>query len=355
MSDQFPDHPATQLERELRDQGAALERRAATGRLAAAEAAAVLERPDVHYVCVAARGSSDNAARYARYALGMEAQLNVAIAAPSLFTGAQPPPDLRGAAVMAISQSGQSPDIVSVLAAGRAQGRPTIAITNDERSPVAAEADVVIPLATGAEHAVAATKTYVASLHAIHQLLEAMRPSPERREWLERLPGVLDEMTKRLLARRSRFDALDRAACVTVGGRGLDYATAHETAHKIRELAALTTEAFSPPDLLHGAIAGLDHRGWFWLLASEATAAAGGAGALLETIAARNMPTVVVSADPALCARGRIPVALPSPAPRWVAAIAAVVPGQVAALRLAELRDVTIDRPHGLSKVTLTL
>jgi glucosamine--fructose-6-phosphate aminotransferase (isomerizing) len=342
----------TQLEIELRDQGPALERRAEIGAAAAAQARHILDREDVHVLLVAARGTSDNAARHLQYALGAEARLPVALAAPSLYADPAAAPLLTGTAVLGISQSGQSPDIVAVLAAARAQGRPTMAITNDTASPLAAQADVVIPLATGEERSVAATKTYIASLHAVHQLLEARHPSAERREWLARLPALVGEVVERQMDARSQFDVLDQARSLTVAGRSLDFAAAHETALKIRELAGLVTEAFSPPDLLHGPIAAVGPSGWFWLVSTRPGNA--DATELLGAVRALGVPTVVVSTDAALCAGADIPIQLPADLPPWVAAILAVVPGQVAALRLAEVRGVSIDQPHGLSKVTLT-
>ena len=109
----------------------------------------MLGAADVDHVVIAARGSSDNAARYAQYLLGSEAGISVALATPWLFGPATRRPGSTGAAVIAISQSGRSPDVVGVLAAAREQGRPTIAITNDRHSPLAALADVVIELGVG--------------------------------------------------------------------------------------------------------------------------------------------------------------------------------------------------------------
>ena len=130
------------MESELRDQGKALSRRAAAGADAASRAAELLADADCEYVLIAARGSSDNAARYAQYLLGTTAGMSVALAAPWLFGHGHDPPRLDGAAVIGISQSGRSPDVVSVIAAARAQGRPTIAITNDPGSGLAARSDV---------------------------------------------------------------------------------------------------------------------------------------------------------------------------------------------------------------------
>jgi glutamine---fructose-6-phosphate transaminase (isomerizing) len=342
----------TRLEDELRQQGAVLAQRADAGAEAAERAAALLRREDVRYLVVAARGSSDNAARYGQYLLGSVARLNVALAAPSLFTDPARAPDLGGAAAMAISQSGQSPDIVSVLTAARAQGRPTIAITNDEGSPLAREAHVVVPLAAGPEESLAATKTYAASLHALVQLAQALVPDDERARGLAELPRLLTSAVDEQLASRSRFDVLRDAARLTAVGRGVSFATAYETALKIRELAGITAEAFSPPDLLHGPIAALTSGNWVWLAAGHDRQGQG--AELLATLRQRTVPAVVVAQSQALLEAADVAIPLPDGAPDWLAAFLAVVPGQVAGFHLAELRGVEIDHPHGLSKVTLT-
>src|SRR5262249_31124509 len=160
----------THLESEIREQGAALAARAEAGWEAAGEAAVLLACARIDQLVIAARGSSDNAARYGQYLLGLDGGLVVGLAAPWLYGHGHRAPRLPGAAVLGISQSGRSPDIVAVLEAARHQGRPTIAITNEPGSPLARIADVVIPLGVGEERSVAATKTYIASLHALAQL-----------------------------------------------------------------------------------------------------------------------------------------------------------------------------------------
>jgi glucosamine--fructose-6-phosphate aminotransferase (isomerizing) len=345
--------PASLLERELLEQGAVLARRAEPAAVAAAAAAAAIDRPDVAYLLIAARGSSDNAARFAQYALGSEARLSVALAAPSLFSDPESGPDLRGAAVLGISQSGQSPDIVNVLVAAGRQGRPTIALTNDPGSPLAAAAEAIVPLEAGLERSVAATKTYVASLHTIEQIAQCLRPDEERAGWLDRLPALVDRTLQQMLGRRSDFDALDDASVLTAVGRGLDFSTAFETALKIRELSGMVAEAFSPADLLHGPIAALCRGGALWMVDTRFEPGQSTAK-LLQLAREREIQTVLVSRYTEPPATGAITIDLPADSPRWVAAILAILPGQVAALQVASRRGVDLDRPHGLSKITLT-
>lgn len=331
------------LEQEIREQAQVLATRAEVGMAAAREAGALLAGSG--HVVIAARGTSDNAARYAQYLFGDELRIQVGLAAPWLYHDVDRAPRLTDAAVVAISQSGQSPDIVAVLVAARAQGRPVVAITNNPDSAMAAQADVVVPLLAGEERSVAATKTYLASLHALVQIVEAMSPLDERREWLARLPSEVDTIASRSLERRSDFDVLRDASPVTVTGRGLFYSTACESALKIRELSGTPAEAFSPPDLLHGPIAALHPPAGTWLISP---------GEELEQIALRLQPTVIVSPNKGALSQARAPIRLPADPPDWALAILATVPAQAAALRLAELAGADVDQPHGLRKVTLT-
>ena len=162
------------LETELREQPAALARLLDQQGARAAEVAAAFRRDDVRYVLIASRGSSSNAARYAQYVLGRANRVPVMFATPSLYTIYEQPPRLDGAIVLGISQSGASPDVRAVLAEARRQGRPTLALTNDPASPLAEEADQVLPLEAGEEKSVAATKTYLNSLGAIALLFGAI-------------------------------------------------------------------------------------------------------------------------------------------------------------------------------------
>ena len=162
------------LEAELQEQPAALARLIDKQAGRAREIAEMFSRDDVQYVLIASRGSSGNAARYAQYVLGRAHRVPVMFATPSLYTIYEQPPRLDGAVVVGISQSGASPDVASVLAEARRQGRPTVALTNALDSRLAREADAVLLLEAGEERAVAATKTYLNSLGAIAMLFAAV-------------------------------------------------------------------------------------------------------------------------------------------------------------------------------------
>ena len=179
------------LEQELREQPAALARLIEKQRAYGEQLRDLFQRRDVQYILIASRGSSSNAARYAQYLLGRAQRVPVMFATPSLYTIYGQPPRLDGAAVLGISQSGASPDVTSVLAEARRQGRPTIAITNVPDSPLAREADAVLLLEAGEERSVAATKTYMNSLGAI-ALLFSVVDGAEAQAELARMPDLLE-------------------------------------------------------------------------------------------------------------------------------------------------------------------
>ena len=341
----------SRLEQELREQGRVLAARTDPGWEPAAAAARVISRDDVDYLVIAARGTSDNAARYAQYLFGLYARLPVALAAPWLYAG-HSPPLLRRGAVLAISQSGRSPDVVAVVTAARAQGRPTITITNDVDSPLALAADVVVPMLAGDERSVAATKTYLASLHAIAQIAARLLTGLDRLRAFARLPSIVSETVDEQLQQRERFDRLDGATLVTAVGRGLQFPTAHETALKLRELSGIPAEAFSPPDLLHGPVAALNESGALWLVTTSGSEQPD--RDWIRAVARDVGLTIAVSDREQLLDGADIGIRIAGGLEPWLAPIVAVIPGQAAALRLGELRGVDLDRPHGLSKVTLT-
>ncbi len=152
------------------------------------EIAARIHRQGITHAVIAARGTSDNAARYAQYLFGAANRLQVALATPSLFSIYKRPPRFDNALVIGISQSGKSPDIVSVVAEAKRQGAITVAITNTPDSDLGQTADHVINLHAGLEQSVAATKTYSTSLAAIallsataagdEEMLQPLAPGP---------------------------------------------------------------------------------------------------------------------------------------------------------------------------------
>jgi glucosamine--fructose-6-phosphate aminotransferase (isomerizing) len=306
-------------------------------------AAGLRERPP-RFALIAARGSSDNVARYAQHVLGHLCRIPVALATPSLHTLYGTPPRLDGALVIGISQSGASPDVTAVVADGAAQGQVTVAITNDRESPMGRAAAHVIELGTGEERSVAATKTYTASLAAVAALAAALAGTPGLREELLAAPdAIAAQLDEPVDAAVEIAAGWQRCAVV---GRGANYATAFEAALKVKELTGIAAEPYSPPDLMHGPVAvlGPDHP--LLAFAPPGVTAAGVADAVAEA-AGRGAPAIVASADPG----AGLPLV---PMPEWLSPLGAVIPAQLLAAGLAERRGIEVDHPFGLSKVTRT-
>jgi glucosamine--fructose-6-phosphate aminotransferase (isomerizing) len=314
--------------------------------------AGAFRRDDVQYIVIASRGSSSNAARYAQYLLGRAQRVPVMFATPSLYTIYEQPPRLDGAAVVGISQSGASPDVTSVLAEARRQGRPTIAITNDAASPLAQEADQVLLLEAGEERAVAATKTYINSIGAVALLFAALDREPARSE-LAAMPEVLERPITLSLETAPPLDEYRDAVGATVVARGVNYGTAFEIALKIRELSGLVVEAYSPADLMHGPIAAIQP-GWPVVVVAPTGPARPSVEEVVLPLLERQARLLAVSDVGAILRRAQTKLPLITPVPEWLSPFTAVIPGQLTAMRLAQLRGLDIDSPAGLRKVTLT-
>ena len=308
----------------------------------------------IHHVVIAARGSSDNAARYAQYLFGAHNRITVTLATPSLVTRYDAPPVMTGALVVGISQSGQSPDLVAVVEEGRRQGCPTLAITNVAGSPLTEVADHTIVLRAGQERSIAATKTYTAQLTALAMLSTAMAGNDEWRRELAQLPAHVT------LAHAVDRDAVLAAAATlkdaghgVVLGRGFNFATAFEAALKAKELAYVAVEPYSSADFQHGPIALID-TGFAAIVINAAGAVSVEVEALLGTIRERGARPVVISNLPSSLALAAAPIPIPSAMPEWLSPIAAIVPGQLLAFHLSRLRGFDPDQPRGLKKVTKT-
>jgi glucosamine--fructose-6-phosphate aminotransferase (isomerizing) len=338
----------TVFEEEIRSQGDVLRRRAELGMQQARDAAASWR--DVNYALVAARGSSDNAAVFFQYLAGQELGLLVALATPSLFDG-ETSIGLDGAGVLAVSQSGRTPGLVEVVERATAQGRPNVAITNDPTSPLASAAERVIDLRAGPERAIASTKTFSSTWHALAQLVEALKGSAL--EGLDELPDLVERTVAWALEMILPVEVVNLAGGLTVVGRGVGQSVAAEIALKIREVAGIRSESFAAPDFLHGPIgAGGDGSTLMLVVTEELSDAVG--DELLTESRRGGMRTVVVRPPERAGLAADEEIVLAESAPNWSVGLAQVVVGQVLALRLGEIRGRPIDTAPGLKKVTLS-
>lgn len=338
----------TLFEQENRSQGSILRERAGRGR---EQAGLVAESwREVSYVLAAARGSSDNAAVFFQYLAGEELGLLVALATPSLFEG-ETAIGLDGAGVLAVSQSGRTPGLVDVVEHARAQGRPSAVITNDPASPLAAAAEHVIDLSAGPERAIASTKTFSSTWHALGQLVEALKRTAL--QGLDELPDLVERTVTWALQMSVPVQAMNVTEGITIVGRGIGQSVAAEIALKIREVAGIRSESFAAPDYLHGPIgAGGDGSTLILVVTEELSDAV--CDELLTESRGAGMRTVVVRPPERSGLAGDEEIVLLESAPNWSVGLAQVVVGQVLALRLGEARGRPIDTSPGLKKITLS-
>jgi glucosamine--fructose-6-phosphate aminotransferase (isomerizing) len=291
---------------------------------------------------------------YAQYLWGSLNRLPVAFAAPSLFTLYDGSPHLQKALVVGISQSGQSPDVVSVLAEGRQQGALTLAITNAIDSPLAQTAAFTLDVHAGAEKAVAATKSYTAELMAIAALSAALTGDEQRLAALWRVPPAvqaalaLDGGAEQIATQQREMNR-----CVVLG-RGYNYASAQEWALKLKELAYVFADPYSAADFQHGPIA-IVERGFPMLAIAPSGAVLADAVALLRRLReTHGAELFVISDDAEALALGHSALRLPADVPEWLSPLVSIVPAQLYCYHLTRAKGYDTEAPRSLRKVTLT-
>lgn len=342
------------LAEEIREQPQVLARLLDRQRGAVHEIARSLAGRSIDTVFIAARGTSDNAAVYAKYVWGTFNRVPVVLAAPSLFSAYGKPPRLRNAIVVGVSQSGQSPDIVGVLEEARRQGAPSLAIVNEPESPLAKAADAVIDIGAGPETAVAATKSYTAQLAAIAMLSAAVGGDDERWGELRRVPELVAkalELDSVIAERAERYRFM--AHCVVLG-RGFNYATAFEWALKLKELTYVIAEPYSSADFQHGPVAMVE-RGFPVLAVAPGGAVFDDARSLLaRLVEEKQVELLVVSDRDEALALAHTPLRLPPGETEWLTPLVAIVPAQLFCYHLTRAKGFDTEAPRGLRKVTLT-
>jgi glutamine---fructose-6-phosphate transaminase (isomerizing) len=217
------------------------------------ELGARLRAAPPRFAITCARGSSDSAATYAKYLIELRLGVVVASVGPSVSSVYRAKVGMRDALFLAISQSGRSPDLLSLAEAARADGALTVAIVNDAESPLAGICEVVLPLHAGPERSVAATKSYLASLTAVLQMVAEWSADPVLLAAIGRLPHAL--VAALTNDWRKAVGPLTAARNLYVVGRGVGYAAAQEIALKFKETCGLHAEAISAAELMHGPLA----------------------------------------------------------------------------------------------------
>lgn len=306
------------------------------------------------FVCIAARGTSDNAARYAQYLFATHARLSVALATPSVHTLYGVAPQLERALVIGISQSGQSADVRQVLTDARAQGALTLSITNDETSPLATGAQYHIALNAGEEKSIAATKSYTGQLMAIAMLVGSLIQDDAYNTQLNTLPHLVQQTldySANVADWIARYRYVERYAVI---GRGYNYCTAFEISLKVKELNYIAGEGYSEADFRHGPIA-MIQSGFPVVLVAPDGLAFDTMLDLLKKLHEKSAECLVITNRAEACqpyAQFILPIPTVS---EHFSPILSVVAGQFIAMNLAMTRGNPVDQPRGLSKVTNTI
>jgi glucosamine--fructose-6-phosphate aminotransferase (isomerizing) len=298
-------------------------------------------------VVTLARGSSDHAATFARYLIETRAGVLTSSASPSVGSVYGATPDLDGATMLAISQSGRSPDLISAARHASANGALLIVMVNDEESPLAKIADICIPLAAGVERSVAATKSFIASLTAILDLLAAWTGDADVTDALSSLPAMLRKSWG--LDWTPALPMLSDAGAIYVTGRGHGLAIAQEAALKLKETCGMHAEAFSAAEIRHGPMT-VVREGCPVLLFGQSDQSLDSVSELAGEFASRGAR--VISAGVPDAPGLRLPMIDADP---LIAPVLQIASFYRLANALAFARGYDPDRPPHLSKVTETL
>ena len=344
----------SQLFDEIQQQPEVIARLIDEGSTVITQVASALRQRPIRYILIAARGTSDNAATYGKYLFANVLGLPVALAAPSLYTIYHTPPRTsEDALVIAISQSGESPDIVAVADEARKQGATTVAVTNELDSPLAQAAEFAIACHAGTETSVAASKTYTAQLTALAMLAAHWSDSEDRRAEIQRLPSAVEKtLTQRdaIQACAQRYRYME--TCFVLG-RGYNYATAFEIALKLKELSYILIEAYSSADFMHGPIAVIE-QGFPVVVIAPSGQVYSDMLAMARELKDKGAELIAISDRSEALDLAVTALQLPVTIPEWLSPVVCVVPGQLLAHDLTVAKGYDPDHPRGLRKVTLT-
>lgn len=355
----------SKMSEEIRQQPAAVERTLRAEWKHAQKLRKHFEEKPVRLIVLAARGTSDNAAQFGRYLLEISTGIPVSLAAPSVATLYKSKLKLAETAVVAISQSGESTDTNIFLSEAKKAGAFTIGITNEAGSSLAKLADDTLLVRAGKEKSVAATKTYTGQLACFYLLAYALG-GPIQQSDLLKIPdwsAAALELEGEISLRAERYCFMQHALCV---GRGLNYSNSYEFAIKLMETCYVVAERFSSADLMHGPIAMVSESFPAFLFApagptwkstsemieklasvkAECTLITDKSNKAAVSLKAPSKNRLVIPAD--ITFKGPLPDEVYTPIPY-------IIPGQLFAASLAEVKGLDPDKPRTLSKVTLTI
>lgn len=338
---------------EIRHQPEALERTLRAELPHAEKFKAVLAKSKPRLIVLVARGTSDNAALFARYLLEITTGIPVSLCAPSVQTLYRTPVNLSGALVVAISQSGESTDTNEVLKDARKRGAMTVGITNESRSSLARLAERVFLVRAGKERSVAATKTYTGQIMLLYLLAYALGADLRISE-LQRIPDFAAKaltLEEEIASMSTRYRYMDHAAVV---GRGLNYSNAFEFALKLMETCYVVAERFSSADFMHGPIALVEASFPIFAFAPSGVTWPGMKD-IIAKLQLLRAETVVITDEANRSVTASRVIRIPAKLPEILTPIPYIVPAQILAACLAAEKGLDADRPRTLNKITRTM
>lgn len=343
-------HPGQRMAAEIAQQPAVFADLLAD-RAAIAQVASRIRERKPRFALLAARGSSDHAALYAKYLIEVLLEIPAGLASPSTTTLYGAHPDLTDVLLLTVSQSGSSPDLLEVTEAGRRGGATTVAVTNTTSSPLNDAAELSVDIRAGQEQAIAATKSYSATLLTLYLLVDALRggDGSAAAELPELAESTLEDNHEAVAEAVQRYRFVNR---MVTTGRGYSSASAAEAALKLAETSYLPTRAFSGADLLHGPVAAVDSE--TAVLALCSTGKGGDAMRdVINTVHQRGADVCAIGSA-AQDANTSHRIGTPQCAEE-LAPVLEALPVQRLALGLAVARGEDPDTPRGLNKITRTL
>jgi glucosamine--fructose-6-phosphate aminotransferase (isomerizing) len=312
-----------------------------------------LRKNPPRFLIIAARGTSDNAAIYAKYLISGINKIPVGLAMPSLSTLYHQTPILHDGLVIGISQSGQTPDVLAVLEDAQQQGVRTVSITNVTDAPIADIADHNIVIKAQEEKSIAASKTFTAQLTAVAMLVAYLSDDNQLISDLDSLASYTEAALTQNPVTQAIAERFSKKDHIAIVGRGYSYCTVYEIALKIKETSYIVAQPYSAADFRHGPIALLEP-GFPVLAMAVKGKALPDMEDMIASIKKKDADLAVMTNAKELEKFSEPAIRLPEEMPEWLSPIVGTVPGQLLALHLSLARGINPDKPRGLKKVTLT-
>ncbi|HBR03973.1 MAG TPA: glutamine--fructose-6-phosphate aminotransferase [Ruminiclostridium sp.] len=314
---------------------------------------ALLKEKKIRHVVIAARGTSHHAAVYAKYTIEIKLGIPVLLAAPSVFTMYHQKPDMKDSLVIGISQSGRAQDVLEVVKSAREQGALTATVTNFTDSPLAQEASFHLFCASGVEKSVAATKTFMAQIYLLAQLVAFWADDEEFKKELSEVPGLLEQTlgeAGQIQQAATRYRFMNE--CFVLA-RGVNYSIALESALKIQETTYVRAKAYATSDFHHGPFAMIENNMPVIIYAPKGPSLAD-TMEMIGKLKSAGADILTISSDPGVIAMGDCSITTPDSASDFITPFINTAIGQMFACDLALLKGLSPDTPRGLTKITIT-